>query len=276
MDDLGILDTWVAGHRHPAARRLVMLAAAYPELPGQRLAELPVGQANLLLLRDRQATIGTTVEGEAVCPDCQQRLEVSVELTELLGGGPASPDRPTGGPDEATLSRNSAGEATDRAGVAPDRAGVAPDRAGEGEVRAGGLVLRFRLASAGDLADAAGCTDPAEASRLLLRRCVLAARRGDEPIPPDQLPAELVAALDAELARRDPLADLRLSIACPGCRRSFELALDPAALYWSELAERARRLLSDVHRLASAYGWTEPEILGIHPVRRAAYLELVG
>ena len=246
MDDVRILDTWVAGHRQPAARRLAMLAAAYPDLPGRRLAELPVGYANLLLLRDRQARFGATVEGDAQCPGCRQRLEVSVDLSGLLAGDP-----------EPAGDREVEGEV-------------------EGEVRVGELVARFRLPSAGDLVTVADCPDPAEASRLLLRRCVREACRGTEPVDPDRLPAELVAALDAELARRDPLADLRLSINCAGCRHSFELVLDPAALYWAELAERARRLLFEVHRLARAYGWTESEILGIHPVRRAAYLELVG
>ena len=132
MDDLRILDTWVAGHGRPAARRLVMLAAAHPDLPDQRLAELPVGYANRLLLRDRQARFGTTVEGEAACPGCQQRLEVSVDLAELLGSDPPA---------------------------------VTDGRETEGEVRVGELMARFRLATAGDLAAVAGCADPAEASR---------------------------------------------------------------------------------------------------------------
>jgi hypothetical protein len=34
-------------------------------------------------------------------------------------------------------------------------------------------------------------------------------------------------------------------------------------------------VLGDVHELARAYGWSEPEVLALSPWRRAAYLALV-
>ena len=92
----------------------------------------------------------------------------------------------------------------------------------------------------------------------------------------EALPGAVVEALDAALSRHDPHADLRVATACTGCGQAFELALDPVPLYWAELASRAEQLLADVHRLAAVYGWTEGEILRLGPVRREAYLELVG
>ena len=38
----------------------------------------------------------------------------------------------------------------------------------------------------------------------------------------------------------------------------------------------ARQTLLDVHLLASTYGWTEPDILAVPPLRRRHYLELAG
>jgi hypothetical protein len=38
---------------------------------------------------------------------------------------------------------------------------------------------------------------------------------------------------------------------------------------------RARRLLIEVHSLASAYGWSETDILSMSEPRRALYLEMV-
>ena len=38
---------------------------------------------------------------------------------------------------------------------------------------------------------------------------------------------------------------------------------------------RAGALLHEVHRLASAYGWSEAQILALSPARRAQYLALV-
>jgi hypothetical protein len=51
---------------------------------------------------------------------------------------------------------------------------------------------------------------------------------------------------------------------------------DMPAYFWSEIQMGARRLLQEVHALASAYGWRESEILMLSAARRRAYLEMVG
>jgi hypothetical protein len=45
---------------------------------------------------------------------------------------------------------------------------------------------------------------------------------------------------------------------------------------WSEIHSWAQRLLRDVHAIAAAYGWREGDILAMNPLRRQAYLELIG
>lgn len=84
--------------------------------------------------------------------------------------------------------------------------------------------------------------------------------------------AALECELDAEDA--DPGAELTLEIACPECGAATPAELDIAAYLWTELDAWARDLLLDVHLLASAYGWSEPEILALSPLRRRYYLEL--
>jgi hypothetical protein len=258
MDDRQILDVWGAGRRHPAARPLLMLAAARPDLPAEQLAALPVGRRNLLLLRDRQATFGDGVEGDVTCPACGERLELELRLAELI----AAPEAVSAG------SEGSEGSAVSGGSEVSDAA--------EGEVRAGDVVLRFRLPSPADLQAASSAPDAEAAAGVLLRRCVLSAVRNDRPVPVAELPVEVIDALDTALGQHDPHADLRLATACASCGHAFELVVDPGELYWAELAERAQRLLYQVHRLACAYGWTEGEILRLDPARREAYLELVG
>ncbi len=58
--------------------------------------------------------------------------------------------------------------------------------------------------------------------------------------------------------------------------RSQVLDLDIGRFLWREVSVAARRMLAEVHLLASAYGWAERDILALCPVRRAAYLELAG
>jgi hypothetical protein len=300
MDDSQILDVWGAGRADPAARPLLMLAAARPELPAEDLAGLPVGRCNELLLRDRQMTFGDQLEGDVVCPDCGDRLEIAVALPDLLAAGHESPIDPNPQPEvihnplRPAISSPSAdrmasgpppgigwGLPTQPSGVADREAffggGTLPAASGvgaAGTVRVGDVEVCFRLPAHADLLAASAATDAGAAARILLERCVLAANRGGEPVT--DLPAEVVDALDIALAQHDPHADLRLATTCATCGHAFELAVDPAGLYWAELSEHARRLLVDIHRLAAAYGWSEREILTIDPARREAYLELVG
>jgi hypothetical protein len=55
-----------------------------------------------------------------------------------------------------------------------------------------------------------------------------------------------------------------------------EESLDPVTFFWSELQATARRILLQVHTLASAYGWSEREILGLSDTRRSLYLQMVN
>jgi hypothetical protein len=135
------------------------------------------------------------------------------------------------------------------------------------EFAVSGRRLRARLPTGADLAEAAAVGDLEAARALLLERCLVG-----ESVP---APSEIAAELARRLSEADPLADARLSLACPECRREWTLAFEVGAWLWTELEAWAWRLLLDVHTLASAYGWSEAEILALGP-RRELYLELVG
>lgn len=79
--------------------------------------------------------------------------------------------------------------------------------------------------------------------------------------------------LAAALAEADPLADITLDLQCPDCGGDWSAPLDVVSFVWTEIDAWAERVLDDVHRLALAYGWSEPAILSLSPARRAAYLE---
>ena len=66
-----------------------------------------------------------------------------------------------------------------------------------------------------------------------------------------------------------------LLVTCPDCATTSTAALDVALLLWAQVEVRATALMAQVHALARAYGWTEPDVLALEPRRRAAYLELV-
>jgi hypothetical protein len=126
----------------------------------------------------------------------------------------------------------------------------------------------FRLPTSRDLAEMLA-DDPDAAARSLLERC----RVGDAG-PEEWSNAALSEAGDA-LAAADPLAEVQLALDCPACGDQWNDVLDIGCFVWAEVESRARRLLWEVHTLASAYGWSEAESLGLSALRRGAYLAMV-
>jgi hypothetical protein len=78
-----------------------------------------------------------------------------------------------------------------------------------------------------------------------------------------------------QMALADPLAETRLTLHCPKCEVDWEESLDMTSFLWTEIDARVRRLLLEIHTLASAYGWTEREILSLGENRRVRYVEMV-
>ena len=64
-------------------------------------------------------------------------------------------------------------------------------------------------------------------------------------------------------------------LACPSCGHDWEDSVDVGRFLWAEVETLARRVLWEVHTLASAYGWSESDTLSLGAARRAMYLRLV-
>jgi hypothetical protein len=128
----------------------------------------------------------------------------------------------------------------------------------------------FRLPCSRDVACAARHPDPAQAVGVLLERC----RLGPEPGPGMWSPEQMDEIGDL-MSLADPLAETRLELACSHCGHRWDELLDIAAFLWTEIEAQVRRLLLEVHALASAYGWSEAEILSLGDQRRSLYLEMV-
>src|SRR5215210_3173098 len=115
-----LLRVWEVGEdQHPLDRALTLLAAACPELTGDELAALSIGQRDARLLTLRERTSGPRLNGFAECPRCAERLEFEVAVAEL-------------------------------------RVAAEPDAEESWELAAEGLTLRFRLPNSRDLAAVLG------------------------------------------------------------------------------------------------------------------------
>ncbi len=235
-----LLELWERGSASsPSARADALLALAEPELSAEALAELPLGERERVLLALRRALLGPRMVALAACPRCGERHDVEFEIDALIAASPSPPPR--------TVA-----------------------------LRHGDLALTLRPITVGDYDEAMRLRDGGAAADTLLARCVVEARRGEEPVEPGALPDDARAAAAAALAAADPLCRLTTDLECSACRARWDAELDTADYLWSELHSWAGHLMGDVHALAAAYGWTEDDVLQLSPWRRAAYVSLAG
>lgn len=126
----------------------------------------------------------------------------------------------------------------------------------------------FRLPTSRDLATVAQEQDLSSAGTRLLEHCHLSGKGTGWT-------EEEVEEIEEAMALADPMAETQLALRCPACDHESTEMLDIASFVWSEIANRARRLVWEVHALASAYGWRESQVLSLSAARRARYLEMV-
>ncbi len=128
----------------------------------------------------------------------------------------------------------------------------------------------YRPPSSRDMAMVIEEPDAGLAAIRLVERCRL---EGEEPLG---LPEQELEEVGEQMALADPMAEIRISLKCPECGHEWDDPLELVGFIWSEVEARAKRLLWQVHELASAYGWTERDVLSLSEARRALYLDMVS
>ncbi|MEP7270478.1 MAG: hypothetical protein ABI882_03190 [Acidobacteriota bacterium] len=133
-----------------------------------------------------------------------------------------------------------------------------------------GHRVRYRAPNSEDLAAICGVGDMAAARSMLFERCI--EFRGAMSGSANAALAERV--LD-RLSREHGWTDTRVSFDCPGCGTTRQAPFDIASFLWREVDDWARRMLREIHLLASRYGWSENDILSMNARRRQAYVEML-
>lgn len=238
-----LLDIWDAGQgRPPTERALLLLEAACAEAGRDEIARWSVGWRDGRLLTLREHLFGVPMQSVTACPACGERLELDFATTDIRAPVPEAPPLP-----RSMLS-------------------LALD----------GYAVTFRLPDSRDLRAAGAADDAAAIARRLLDLCIVGARYGGEAVGSEDLPDTVVAEINRRLAGADPQADPQLALTCPACGHAWRAPLDIGAFLWAEVEAWAARTLHGVHRLATAYGWREADILALSPRRRQFYLDLVS
>jgi uncharacterized protein (UPF0212 family) len=221
-----------------AGRSLVLLSVCAADASIDALARLTIGQRNARLLELRVAMFGVELATVTECPVCRERVEAGFSADRIRGADVSLPEICT--------------------------------------CEVADYVVQFRLPNSRDLESLSHITNVDDARIALIDRLVVGAARRGEIVSARSFGDEVVTALGAEMDRLDPNADIRLSFECPHCAHRFDAGFDIGSFLWAELDAWAARMLGEVHELASAYGWSEHDILEMSAARRQAYLHLIA
>ena len=104
-----------------------------------------------------------------------------------------------------------------------------------------------------------------EAAAALLRKCLADGGKLNGEGEELQLAMEAIA----------PVMDLALSASCPECGHIENMQFDLQHYLLTLLLQARERLLHEIHRLATAYGWGLNEILGLPRSQRQLLVRLV-
>jgi hypothetical protein len=236
-----LLRLWEQGlQQTPVDRALALLEAACVASPEKSPAQFSIGQRDAHLLALREQTFGPEIDALAQCKQCGQELELRFA---------------------ANAVRVDSGESAQHSMTLTN----------------GGYDVHFRLPNSEDLREAQAVPDGvAQTIQLLLQRCVLESRLGETEVSVEQLPASVITAISERMAHADPQADVELTLSCPNCQHEWQERFEIESFFWAEIHAWAGRTLREVHQLASAYGWSEAEIMAVSPLRRSFYLDLIA
>ena len=233
-----LLDLWDAGSRSsPWCRAALLLQCAWPDAA---VAQWPLGLVNARLLQLRAALFGSDWNCLADCPACAKVAEVRLDISAMLVG--AQRDEPLQEPAWHVVDEPS-------------------------------VATRFRLPVLGDLASS-GAGNAQSAARLLDAIVAAPGSNACDTVPAEVLPRTR-AEIERQLLRLDPLAAIDIVMDCPACGHRWRSAAEVIGMLWAEVSVLARRMLADVARLASLFGWSEPQILALSSTRRQHYLDMV-
>ncbi len=236
LTNADFLSLWERGRQlHPLDQGLLAIHTAFPEMRGENVADWPLGRRNRALVELRSSCFGPALQCWTACSQCGEKIELNLAADAI------APQEEHGRQPVQTVTVN-------------------------GEI--------FRLPTSRDLARVAREMslepDPGAAAVHLLRKC----RVAEDPAEKSWSEEELET-IGERMAQADPLAEILLGFECPACSSTCSETLDLPTFLWAEIDALVRRLLFDVHTLASAYGWSEREILSLSDARRRLYLEMV-
>lgn len=240
LSPINILQIWNQGlTAHPVDRALIILSTAL-KISHIEAAVFTLGQRNTQLIKIRELTFGNIMECFTCCQQCNERLQFKLDTVLLSQLG-------------AIVEENA-------------------DR----QLQLNEFNFTYRLPNSNDLIEIKEYDNTDDAYLSLLSRIMRKIEYNGQQINLYELPAKIIDDFADCLQTADPFAEILCNLSCSSCKNSWQSAFDIVLLLWNEIASKAKQLLTEVHLLASAYGWDEAAILSLNESHKNFYLNLIN
>ena len=235
-----IVEIWGKSYnQHYLESALTILYSVFPQKSKKDFARMDIGIRNFFLYQIREKLFGKNINFLISCPNCGEKLESEFELQ-----------------NEISFDKNSEAELF--------------------EFLSEGYNIKYRLPNSFDLASASICKDVNSAREKILNCCINESYQGNDQIPPSKLPEEIILELSEEMSDKNPYSETLLNLTCQACKHTWTTVLDIALFLFKEIDFYAQNILRDIHLLASAYHWSEEEIINMNVNRKNWYINLIG
>lgn len=239
LNSIELFQVWEDGTDFTLTERslqLLSIACGVPDL--NQVADWSIGERDARLLQLREWMFGSTLLNKASCPKCGELLEWTTELEDIR----------LQVPQQQTLPQTF-------------------------ELDVEGTHISFRLPNSHDVFRA--YNDPAYATnpQKLIEECVV--KIEGELVVAELSPLALDA-LEQQMEKLDPQADIRMGLTCPACAHEWSASFDIAGYLWTEIDNWAKHVMQEVYLLARSFHWSEKDILRMSPRRRQLYIEMIS
>ncbi len=237
-----LLLVWEQVHSYSLLQKtLLLLEMVTPESEPADVALLSIGQRDTRLLKLRNSLFGSSLHNTIECPDCNSKMEWDMNLQDLII-------------------------------LAADN----PEISAEHVLKVIDLQVRFRLPNSRDISMILSENGKELKSYSLLEKCIMDIKQVKREKKIKSIPENVIDALGDKIPELDPAAEIRMNITCPSCGYKWEAIFDIMSYLWSEIDNWAQKTLQEVYILASAFGWSEKDILNMDAGRRQVYIEMIG
>lgn len=240
LSSFELLRIWEEETDHSLIQKTIRLLCEAFEEDAKTIAHLSIGQRDARMLQLREWMFGSRLRHITNCPQCKDTIEWETNTSDLKFQS-ITPEPVV---DTYTLDKD-------------------------------GYTIRFRLPDSYDMARA--IADPAYHTdqKKMIADCILEKRLGSANLETHEIPGQIWNALDEEMERKDPQADIQMNILCPSCSHQWSAGFDIVAFLWAEIKNWAHRVMQDVYLLAHSFGWSEKDILNMSARRRQLYIQML-